>query len=60
MVDLGSPTFVPEFFLRMKMKVMNFHIAVCITLLLENYDFRTSTSQLVQLSAQGEISYTFL
>lgn len=40
MVDLGSPTFVPEFFLRMKMKAMDFHIAVCITLLLENYDLK--------------------
>lgn len=31
MVDIGSPTFEPEFYLRMKMKVMYFHIAVCVT-----------------------------
>lgn len=33
MVDLGSSILEPEFDLRMKMKVMYYHIAVCVTLL---------------------------
>lgn len=40
MVDLWSPTFEPEFYLRMKTKVMYFHIAVCVTLMLENNDLK--------------------